>query len=55
MGYGAIDFLFLQKNVTSDISMYLEPPDLPEEEDVAVPYEVPKRNEVEHSKEDADN
>ena len=31
--------MFLQKNVTSDISMFLEQPDLPDEEDLAVPFE----------------
>ncbi len=40
MGYTWMDYLFLQKNVTSDISRYLEPPDIPKEEDLAVPFDV---------------
>lgn len=36
MGYTALDHLYLQKNVTSDIARYLEPPDIPNEEDLAV-------------------
>lgn len=39
MGYSAIDHLFLQKNITSDILRFLEEPDVPDEEDVAVPYD----------------
>lgn len=39
MGYSAIDLLFLRKNITSDISEYLEPPEVPDEPDLAVPYE----------------
>ena len=38
VGYSAIDLLFLKKNITSDIADYLELPDIPEEPDVAVPY-----------------
>jgi hypothetical protein len=41
MGYTSIDHLFLQKNITSDIELFLEPPDIPDEADVAVPYEPP--------------
>jgi hypothetical protein len=40
MGYTWMDYLFLQKNVTSDIIRCLEPPDIPEEEDLAVPLKV---------------
>jgi hypothetical protein len=40
VGYSAIDLLFLQKNITTDIVQFLEPPELPEEEDLAVPYTV---------------
>jgi len=40
-GYSALDHLFLQKNITSDIIQYLEPPDLPEDgEDLAVDFSV---------------
>ena len=35
-GYSYIDFLFLQKNITSDIAQFLERPDI-DEEDLAVP------------------
>jgi hypothetical protein len=41
MGYSSIDFLFLQKNITSDIVQYLETPDIPNECDLAVPYDSP--------------
>jgi hypothetical protein len=41
MGYTSIDHLFLQKNITSDIELFLEPPDISDEADVAVPYEPP--------------
>ena len=44
MGYSSIDHLFLQKNITSDIIQFLEEPDVPDEEDLAVPYE-PARDE----------
>eukprot|EP00980_Cylindrotheca_fusiformis_P002187 scaffold499_cov120-Cylindrotheca_fusiformis.AAC.10 len=40
VGYNAVDHLFLQKNITSDIARFLEEPDIPEEEDIAVPYET---------------
>ena len=40
MGYSAIDHLFLKKNITSDIEQYLELPVVPDEPDVAVPYEA---------------
>jgi hypothetical protein len=36
MGYSALDHLYLQKNVTSDIARYLELPDTTNEEDLAV-------------------
>ena len=39
MGYSSIDHLFLQKNITSDIIQFLEEPENPEEDDLAVPYE----------------
>lgn len=39
MGYTWMDYLFLQKNITADISRYLEPPEIPDVEDVAVPFE----------------
>lgn len=39
MGYQPIDHLFIQKNITADIEHFLERPSLPEEEDLAVPYD----------------
>jgi hypothetical protein len=44
MGYSAVDHLFLQKNITSDIVRFLEEPDIPEEDHVAVPYDTPTGN-----------
>jgi hypothetical protein len=44
VGYSYIDLLFLDKNITSDIARFLEPPDEyddGEEEDLAVPYTPP--------------
>lgn len=38
MGYSAIDHLFLQKNITTDIEHHLELPYIPDEPDIAVPY-----------------
>lgn len=43
-GYNWVDYLFLQKNVTTDIVRYLDPPDVPDEEDLAVPYQVPEES-----------
>lgn len=38
-GYSTMDHLFLQKNITSDLQRFLEPPALREDmDDVAVPY-----------------
>jgi hypothetical protein len=51
MGYSPIDHLFLNKNITSDLSRYLEEPDIPDEPDLAVPY---KRREVLPPVEDID-
>ncbi|KAL3934304.1 MAG: hypothetical protein SGBAC_009952 [Bacillariaceae sp.] len=42
MGYSAIDYLFLQKNITGDIINFLEEPDVEYDEDTAVPYDMPK-------------
>lgn len=39
-GYSWLDYLFLQKNITSDIVRQLEPPDFPDKEDLAVPYDI---------------
>lgn len=55
MDYGALDLLFLEKNITSDLERFLEPP-IPSEDpdsDVAVPY-TPKviAPEIEESDED---
>lgn len=36
--YQAVDHLFLSKNITTDIEQFLEPPIIPEVEDVAVPF-----------------
>jgi hypothetical protein len=49
MGYNAIDYLFLQKSITADIVRYLESPDTPDKEDVAVPYETPSEGTVEET------
>lgn len=40
-GYGYVDHLFLQKNITSDLERFLEPPVHVDEDDVAVPYTLP--------------
>lgn len=45
VGYDFVDYLFLGKNVTSDLEQFLENPDLPETEDLAVPLvETPSAN-----------
>mmetsp|Transcript_27981 Transcript_27981/g.67918 ORF Transcript_27981/g.67918 Transcript_27981/m.67918 type:complete len:1011 (+) Transcript_27981:221-3253(+) len=36
MDYSPLDHLFLQKNITSDLIQYMEPPDAVDEEDLAV-------------------
>jgi hypothetical protein len=38
VGYSAVDHLFLQKNITTDIIQYMELPDPPEEADLAVDF-----------------
>jgi hypothetical protein len=40
VGYSAVDHLFLQKNITTDLEQFLESPELPAglDTDVAVPY-----------------
>lgn len=38
-GYNVVDYLLLQKNVTSDIVRHLELPDGTDDEDLAVPFE----------------
>jgi hypothetical protein len=38
VGYSALDHLFLQKNISSDLEQFLESPIVPDEEDVAVPF-----------------
>jgi hypothetical protein len=38
-GYNVVDYLLLQKNVTSDIVRHLELPDGADDEDLAVPFE----------------
>ena len=40
MGYTWVDYFLLQKNVTTDIGRCLEPPDIPEEDDLAVPFQI---------------
>lgn len=40
-GYNAVDHLFLQKNVTTDLEQFLVAPTLLDEEDVAVPFTPP--------------
>ena len=37
-GYGAVDYLFLEKDIVTDLEQFLEPPILSEEENVAVPF-----------------
>ena len=37
-GYGAVDYLFLEKDIVTDLEQFLEPPILSEEEDFAVPF-----------------
>jgi hypothetical protein len=39
MGYTWMDYLFFQKSITADIARYLEPPEIPDVEDLAVPFE----------------
>ncbi|KAL7557510.1 hypothetical protein ACA910_005265 [Epithemia clementina (nom. ined.)] len=48
-GYNYIDFLFLGKNITSDIAQFLEPPGVEDEEDVAVPFTPAVVDEVKES------
>ena len=53
MGYAPLDHLFLGKNITSDISQYLEEPTVPEDEpDLAVPYTPPAPAAVEKKQDD---
>jgi hypothetical protein len=40
VGYTAIDHFLLQKNLTSDLAEFVEPPAIHDEEDLAVPYTV---------------
>jgi all-trans-retinol 13,14-reductase len=40
VGYSAVDYLFLEKNVTSDLEQFMDLPDVPDEECVAVPYSL---------------
>lgn len=42
MGYSAIDYLFLQKNITADIINFLEEPGA-EDGDIAVPFDQESR------------
>lgn len=49
VGYSAVDHLFLQKNITSDLEQFLEAPDLVESIDssaFAVPFTPPERTRV---------
>jgi hypothetical protein len=41
VGYSAVDHLFLEKNITSDLEQFMDLPDAPDEECVAVPYSLP--------------
>jgi phytoene dehydrogenase-like protein len=45
VGYSAVDHLFLQKNITTDVQQFLQAPELPAvlDSDVAVPY-IPRVN-----------
>jgi phytoene dehydrogenase-like protein len=42
VGYATVDHLFLNKNITSDLERFIEPPDELDDDDVAVPY-APKK------------
>lgn len=53
MGYAAIDHMFLEKSITSDLERFIEPPDELEEEDVAVPYTPPIEPPIEESEQAA--
>ena len=48
VGYGTLDLLFLEKNITSDLERFLDTPILPDdpEGEIAVPYEPKKVSEV---------
>lgn len=50
VGYSWLDYLYLEKNITSDIARFLEPPTLGDSEDIAVPCSVGK--EVSETQED---
>jgi hypothetical protein len=52
MGYSALDHLFLQKNITSDIIQYMEAPDILDDEDLAVDLELVQDVNKRESKED---
>jgi hypothetical protein len=56
MGYGSLDLLFLEKNITSDLERFLEPPLVPANPDsaIAVPFEPKKVPEVTELAEDED-
>ena len=41
VGYSPLDYIFLQKHVTSDLTRFLDAPDLADEDDVAVPCTPP--------------
>lgn len=47
-GYDTIDYFFLQKNITSDLQQFLQPPQLMDDEAsiIAVPYNTISNNEA---------
>jgi hypothetical protein len=55
VGYSAVDHLFLQKNITTDLEQFLQPPELPAglDTDVAVPY-TPRANDTDGIDSDPD-
>lgn len=56
MGYGTLDLLFLEKNITSDIERFLDPLVVPADQNsvIAVPYEPKKIPEITQLAEDED-
>ena len=47
VGYSAVDYLFLEKNVTSDLEQFMVLPNLSDEQCLAVPYFPPLSTELE--------
>ena len=51
VGYGTLDLLFLEKNITADLERFLDPPILPDDPDgeVAVPYKAKEVPEIQEA------